>query len=341
MAGETSMMLSSSNEIEIILGIFGILLGSLAILRTFWRCDPEFIRKAMHVGMGFVAFLLPWLFLSDWSVVLLAGSIIVLLMMVRLAGPLRKILGGVIHDVGRHSWGEIYFALGVVGLFMLSKGEPLYYGISILTLVLADTAASLIGCRHGFRRYHVLGECKSLEGSFAFLMTALLIGLLGLTLFGSVGIVVSLAVAIAFALPATLVEAVAGKGTDNIFVPLSTLALLRVLMTLSPPELAGFLTVVAVAIPGAFLLLYVRSHPGVAKEAGTSVAKQRSLRRLDSSTEALDRTDLVKLNDNEASPLKPHKARPASHAPGSSRIRSREPGVMDVQTPHGIVQPAA
>jgi phytol kinase len=182
--------------------------------------------------------------------VLLAGSIIVLLMAVRVAGPLRKTLGGVIHDVGRESWGEIYFALGVVGLFMLSHGEPLHYGISILTLVLADTAASLIGCRHGFLRYHILGKCKSLEGSLAFLMTAFLIGALGLLLFGSGGIMVSLVVALAFALPATLIEAVAGKGTDNVFVPLCTFARLKILLTLSPLELAVFLSVVLATEPG-------------------------------------------------------------------------------------------
>jgi hypothetical protein len=53
------MTLSNSNQIEIILGIFAVLLGALAIVRSCRWCNPEFLRKAMHVGMGFVAFLLP------------------------------------------------------------------------------------------------------------------------------------------------------------------------------------------------------------------------------------------------------------------------------------------
>jgi phytol kinase len=274
------MMLSSSIEIELILGIFGVLLGALAIVRSFWRCDPEFLRKAMHVGMGLVAFLLPWLFVSNWSVVLLAGTIMLLLMTVRLAGPLRRKLGGVIHDVRRDSWGEIYFALGVVGLFMLSHNEPLYYGISILILVLADTAASLIGCRHGFRRYHVLGECKSLEGSLAFLMTAFLIGALGLSLFGSVGIMVSLVVALAFALPATLVEAVAGKGTDNFLVPFATFVLIKFLLTLSQLELPAFLAIMVVSVPVVFLFICDRSHSAPARRFESPLAKEGRPRRL-------------------------------------------------------------
>lgn len=274
------MMLSSSNEIELILGIFVVLLGALSVVRSIRPCDPELLRKAMHVGMGLVAFLLPWLFLSTWSVVVLAGLMMTLLTVIRLASPLRQRLGGVIHDVARKSWGELYFALGVVGLFMLSHREPLHYGISILTLVLADTAASLIGCRHGFRRYHVLGECKSLEGSLAFLVTAFLIGALGLSLFCSVGITVSLTVAVAVAMPATLVEAVAGKGTDNVFIPLCTFALLKILLALSPLELAVFLSVILATVPTAFMFLYDRSHPDSANKVGPSTGKVKTPRRL-------------------------------------------------------------
>lgn len=54
-------------------------------------CGPEFLHKAMHVGMGIAAFLFPWLFIPSWSVVLLAG-------------PLRQMLGGVIQDMRRDSW---------------------------------------------------------------------------------------------------------------------------------------------------------------------------------------------------------------------------------------------
>jgi phytol kinase len=333
-------MLTISTEIGIIMGIFGILLGVLALIRSFWRCDPEFLRKGMHVGMGIVAFLLPWLFFSDWSVVLLAGSIIVLLMIIRLADPLRNKLGGVIHDVGRDSWGEIYFALGVVGLFMLSHGEPLYYGISILTLVLADTAASLIGCRHGFLRYHVLGECKSLEGSLAFLITAFLIGAAALSLFGSGEVMVSLVVAFTLALPLTLVEAVAGKGTDNVFIPLCTFALLKILLALSPFRLAIFLSVILATVPTVFMFLYDRSHPAVAREAA-SVAKSNALRRLNVSTGSPGRMIPAQLDHDELSPVDLQKKGPLCHTSVSSRTNARGSTLVKVQTPQRIAQPAA
>jgi phytol kinase len=335
------MTLSNSIQIEIILGIFAVLLGALAIVRSCWRCTPEFLRKAMHVGMGFVAFLLPWLFVAHRPVALLAGLIIVLLVAVRVPGPLRKTLGGVIHDVGRESWGEIYFALGVAGLFMLSHGEPLYYGISILTLVLADTAASLIGCRHGFLRYHVLGEFKSLEGSLAFLMTAFLIGALGLSLFGPCGITVSLVIALSFALPATLVEAVASKGTDNFFVPLCSFALLKILLTLSPFGLAVFLSVVLATVPSVFMFLYDRSYPDVAREAVSTVAKHSALRCVNLSAGSPGQMTIGKLDDDGSSPLNRQKARPASNTPGSGRTNAREPILMDVPTSHRIARPAA
>lgn len=273
-------MLSDLHNFELVWGIFGILIGGLAIIRRFWTCDAETLRKTLHVGMGLVALSLPWLFVSNWSVMLLTGSILALLMGIRLVRPLRKMLGGVIYDVERDSWGEIYFGLGVAGLFALSHGEPLLYGISILTLVLADTAASLIGCRHGFLRYRVMGECKSVEGSLAFLLTALLIGVLGLDLFGSLGIIDSLMVALAFTFPVTLVEAVAGKGTDNFFVPLCAFGLLTSLLSLNQLELIASLTASIVVVPVIFLLLYWRSHLDRAAIQESSQGENESSRRL-------------------------------------------------------------
>lgn len=273
-------MLTISSEIGIILGMFGILLGALAAIRRSWACDPEFLRKGMHVGMGIVAFLLPWLFDSRWVVVILTASLMVPLMVIRLDDPLRKKLGCVIYDVGRTSWGELFFAMGVVALFMLSHADPLLYGISILTLVLADTAASLVGCRHGFRRYRVLGECKSVEGSLGFLTTAFLIGAVGLVLYGPIGIIASLIAAFAVALPVTLVEATAGKGTDNFFIPLCTFVLLKILLTFSTFKLAIFLVVMMAAVPILFMFLYRRSHPDAAKEVAPSVRKVKSPRQL-------------------------------------------------------------
>jgi hypothetical protein len=190
-------------------------------------------------------------------------------------------------------------------------------------------------------RYHVLGKCKSLEGSLAFLMTAFLIGALGLSLFGPCGITVSLVVAIAFALPATLVEAVAGKGTDNVFVPLCSFALLKILLTLSLFGLAVFLSVVLATGPTAFMFLYDRSNPDVAREAVSPVAKRNALRLLNLSAGSPGRMIAGKLDDDEPSALNRQKARPASHAQGSGRPNAHEPILMDVQIPHRIAQPAA
>jgi hypothetical protein len=47
-------MLCGFHEIELILGVSGLLIGGLAIIRRFCPCDPEVPRKALHVGMGVV-----------------------------------------------------------------------------------------------------------------------------------------------------------------------------------------------------------------------------------------------------------------------------------------------
>jgi phytol kinase len=253
-------MLTEFEQFGFVLGAFGALLGGLVFLHRYARSNPEVLRKTLHAGMGLVALSLPWLFTSAWSVVLMAGSLITLLMGIRLIRPLRRKLGGMIYDVGRSSWGEVYFAIGVTGLFILCRNEPLLYSVPILILTLADTASSLIGKRYGRLRFQVQGGNKSIEGSVAFLLAAFLVAELGLLLFAPLGGLDELLVALVLALSLTLVEAVAGKGSDNFFVPFAAFVLLRSLLAMDRLELAGAVALSALVVPGAFLFLYSRGH---------------------------------------------------------------------------------
>ena len=250
-------MMINIREFGLVLGAFGTLLGGLAILRHYAPRNPEVLRKILHSGMGLVALSLPWLFTSAW---LLASSLVALLMGIRLIRPLRSRLGTLIYDVGRNSWGEVYFAMGVTCLFVLCRNEPLLYGVPVLILTLADAASSLIGKRYGRLRYKVLAGSKSVEGSLAFLLTSFLVAEMGLRLLEHPTGLDRLLVALGLALPLTLVEAAAGKGSDNFFVPLAAYVLLRSLVAMGRVELVGAVAISALAVPGAFLFLYSRGR---------------------------------------------------------------------------------
>jgi phytol kinase len=253
-------MLTDLDNFGFVVGAFGALLGGLTILRRYAPYNPEVLRKVLHAGMGLVALSLPWLFASAWPVIVLAGFLVAVLLAIRLILPLRKMLGEMIYDVGRSSWGEVYFALGVACLFMLCRDEPLLYCVPVLILALADTASSLIGRRHGRLRYAVWGGSKSVEGSVAFLLAAFVVAELGLLVFAPLGGFDRLLAALALAVPVTLVEAAAGKGSDNFFVPLAAFVLLKSLLAMSRPELVVALAIASVAVPGVFLFLYRSQH---------------------------------------------------------------------------------
>ena len=86
--------------------------------------------------------------------------------------------------------------------------------------VCGDAAAALIGRRFGRHPYAVGRARKSLEGSAAFFVVALLV----CAVFPRAESVAAIA---AFALATTLAEALAGDGFDNAAIPLAGLLALR------------------------------------------------------------------------------------------------------------------
>jgi phytol kinase len=204
----------------------GLMAGLLACQRHC-RPHPELMRKLVHLGMGLVALSLPWLFESAWSVVVLTSVFVLLLIGLRVQPTLRIHLGSPIHGVDRKSLGDIYFALGVGGLFLFSSGDPLLFCIPILILTLADAAAGVTGLYYGRLRYVVVTGEKSIEGSIAFFFTAFLSAHTALLLFTEIGRIETLLIALALGLFLTLVEAVASNGLDNLLIPLAALLLLK------------------------------------------------------------------------------------------------------------------
>lgn len=220
-------MLNPMASSALLVSSFCGLITGLLVLQRHCRPHPELLRKLVHVGMGLVALSLPWLFASARSVVVLTSVFVLLLIGLRVLPTLRIHLGTPIHGVDRKSLGDIYFALGVGGLFLFSSGDPLLFCIPILILTLADAAASVTGLYYGRLRYTVMTGEKSIEGSLAFFFTAFLSAHTALLLFTEIGRAETLLAALALGLFLTLVEAVADNGLDNLLIPLAGLLLLK------------------------------------------------------------------------------------------------------------------
>ena len=235
--------------LSVMVALGGLLWGVRAAQR---RCalNPELCRKTVHMGMGLVCVTFPWLFQTAWPVAVLAGCAAAALGAVRLAPKLRKQLGGVLGGVERESWGELLFPLSVAFVFWLAHGQALLFCIPVLTLTLADAMAALIGQRYGLVRYETDSGWKSVEGSTAFFFVAFLSTHVPLLLCSDLGRLDCLLIAVVMGLILGLMEAIAWRGLDNLFIPLVSYVCLTHLTRLTPMEIEIRLVVLLLIILG-------------------------------------------------------------------------------------------
>lgn len=204
----------------------GVLGTGLWLIGRRWMVHPELLRKGMHIGTGLICLSLPWLFATPWPVLVLALLAGAALWGLRQLPKQDEGIAGVLHGVARRSAGELYFPLAVVILFLLSHDQPLFYVIPLLVLTLADAVAALVGLRYGLSRYRAEDGDKSAEGSVAFFLVAFMASHVALLLFSDMGRLETLLLASVIGLLVMMLEAVAWRGLDNLFIPLGTWALL-------------------------------------------------------------------------------------------------------------------
>lgn len=231
----------------------------LVILRTWQRKyspNPELPRKLAHVGTGLITLSLPYLFHSARPVWLLCALSIAGMLAIRVIGPLKQGLGSVLHGVARSSGGEIYFPLSVAILFPLAEGNVLLFVIPILILTFADAVAALAGGRYGLTHYHGAGGEKSAEGSVAFFMVAFLSAHIPLLLMTDTERAKTLLIGLSIGLIAMLLEAIAWRGLDNLFIPLGGFILLKVYLGLDDRALIARFCVAL----GLVILLHIFRH---------------------------------------------------------------------------------
>lgn len=229
-------------------GIALVLTLTAALVACVWwwrrraRPAPELTRKAVHVGMGTIAAALPWLFDDTWPVLLLCGGLAAAFFALKLFGR-RSELGAAMHDIGRDSRGDLYFALSVAVLWLLAAGDGLLYLVPVMVLTLGDAMAALVGIRYGRRYFDGRRGNKTLEGSTALFVVAFISVLAPLVLARRAPMPAAILTAATMALLVTLLEAMAWHGLDNVFVPIGAFLLLRDSLDLPVTDLAWRLVV--------------------------------------------------------------------------------------------------
>lgn len=240
--------------ILLVLASLGLLLGGCHYGSRRFSLAAELSRKTVHMGMGLICTLFPLIFDATWPVLLLAGVAVASLLVLRLLPTLRTTLGSSLHGVARSSLGELYFPVAVAAVWYISVDKPLYYGLSVLVLTLADAFAALIGTRYGQQRYTTAEGHKTWEGSFTFFFAAFLCIHVPLLLMTTIGRAECLLIALLIAVLVMLVEAVAWRGLDNLFIPLGVCILLNVYDSYTALQILIRIVFILLVIIGLFIV---------------------------------------------------------------------------------------
>lgn len=191
--------------------------------RRKYELSNEVSRKLFHVIAGSLAALWPF-YMSYRYVVTVEILFVISALVSRKLGWWKWL-----YDVGRTSWGEIFFALGVIVAALLEPPHWIY-AIAILEVAIADAAAALIGLKYGRNNsYNVFGQVKSVAGSLAFYAVSLAIVIaVALISPATMGQNTFICILILPVLT-TIAENFSPFGLDNIFVPLIVIGFLSAL----------------------------------------------------------------------------------------------------------------
>lgn len=198
-------------NLAIVIGVVFCLLVVGELLAKRNKKYPELNRKFVHIAVGsFVAF---WPLILTWEQII--GLSIAFVCVVTISKRLHIFRS--IHGVKRATMGEVYFAL-IVGLLAMVTQDGWIYMTALLHMSLADGLAAVIGTRYGKgNNYKILGSTKSLVGTLTFFVVSLAI--LAVYVSEPAHTVALLPLA-GVALAATMLENVGIGGLDNISVPI-------------------------------------------------------------------------------------------------------------------------
>lgn len=213
-------MMNSDVIITTIICLFFVVFYILVIeiIKKKYNFSSEFLRKSVHIGIGLLASLSPFLIPSK---ILLAGIGVFFVLLDGIAVITNKLKGMHGH---RKSYGTVFFPMTfalLVWFFWDREKMMITYGMLILTI--ADGLAAIIG-ENIKKPHHFIGfrDLKSIEGSSIVFLITLFTTIIFLFLMTKEFHLNYLGMGIIVSMLAVAAEGLSFKGTDNITLPLLT-----------------------------------------------------------------------------------------------------------------------
>ncbi|RKY56874.1 MAG: hypothetical protein DRP89_00615 [Candidatus Neomarinimicrobiota bacterium] len=231
----------SSEWITFFIFLF-IILGFVAlsdIFRKKLKISGENTRQMVHIGVGLLVIISPFLFLSP-----VPPAVLALIFIVLNAIALKKDRMKGMHTTERQSYGTVFFPVTFLILILLYwKSDSVILITGMLIMTISDPLASIIGNtgknKHPFRFWK---DTKTLRGSLTVFVSVFIISTLVLypiRLISSSPIpnITSLLITgIVVATVASLSEAISHAGSDNLTLPLFSALMLDIMQKLTFSE---------------------------------------------------------------------------------------------------------
>lgn len=194
-------------------------------LRRWRGYGVDFTRKFIHIAVGMWAYGTVLLFQSRGWAIIPPLTFVAINAFSHWRGTFKAMETG-------EKWklGTVYFPLAFAAAIWFLWRRPELLVASLMPMTWGDALAAVVGRRIGKRRYTILGNTRSLEGSMAMFAASWVATLIPLVLIEQVGLPGALGVSGATALVTTLVEAISPWGIDNLTVPATSAAVLVLLL---------------------------------------------------------------------------------------------------------------
>ena len=206
----------------IFIGVF-IVLALAEMIRNKQGWPPESTRQFVHVLIGMIVALTPFLFESNIQLISLSSLFIAINWFM-----LRSEKFASMHATARKSYGTVYFPFAVLILAFFWWDKPISFILTVLVLAIADPIAAYMGAK-GRTIYYPWRDKKSRRGSLAMFGATFLIIMLGTDLLARIygasffiPFPVLLGLSLFTAFSAALAESISFRGSDNLSIPVAT-----------------------------------------------------------------------------------------------------------------------
>ena len=200
----------------------GFLLFINELMYRKMSVKAEVSRKAAHFLSTLATVPFPYIFPSHWYVLILASIFFAILLFTKRGTKL-----GSIHNIERKTMGSYMLPAAIYVTFLVSdiQDNKLIYILPMLILAISDPIAAIVGIGLEKNNHKIIiggyHTNKSLFGSTAFFISALLISLIAIYFNLEVFTTRSIGMAFAVAGTSTIVELFCQRGIDNLCIPLS------------------------------------------------------------------------------------------------------------------------